>query len=94
VPGPPRRQVGALNAGRRGGIGDSRHCNAEKIATDLDYGVNRRVFLWLQKRHRLPPRRVRARYKQRQDGRRYNGGLQNGEDGLCLSRMSDQPLPK
>jgi 5-methylcytosine-specific restriction endonuclease McrA len=58
----------------------------------LDSWVNRRVLLWLQKQHRLPPRRVLARYKQRQDGRRYNWGLQNGEDWLFLYRMRDQPL--
>jgi RNA-directed DNA polymerase len=88
----PRLKFGALNAVLRGWIGDDRHCHAKKIANDLDSWVNRRVFLWRQKRHRRPPRRVLARSKQRQDGRRYNWDLQNGEDGLCLSRMSDQPL--
>jgi RNA-directed DNA polymerase len=91
---PPRLKFGALNAVLRGWIGYDRHCNAKKIAKDVDYWGNRRVFLWLQKRHRLPPRRVLAHDKQRQDGRRSNWGLQNGEDGLCLYRMSDQPLTK
>jgi RNA-directed DNA polymerase len=90
----PRLKFGALNAVLRGWISYYRHCNAKKIAKDLDYWVNRRVFLWLQKRPRLPPRRVLARYKQRQDGRRYNWGLQNGEDRLFLYRMGDQPLTK
>jgi RNA-directed DNA polymerase len=67
----PRLKFGALNAVLRGWIGYDRHCHAKKIAKDLDYWVNRRVFLWRQKRHRLPPRRVLARYKQRQEGRRY-----------------------
>jgi RNA-directed DNA polymerase len=58
----------------------------------LDDWGNRRVCLWLQQRHRLPPRRVLSRDKQRQDGRRYTWGLQNGEDGLCLDRRSAQPL--
>ena len=89
---PPRLKFGALNAVRRGWIGYDRHGNAKKIAKDVDYWVNRRVFLWLQKRHRRPPRRGLARYQQRQDGRRYNWGLRNGEDGLFLYRMSDQPL--
>ena len=90
----PLRKCGALNAGRRGRISHDRHCNAKKIGKDVDYWVSRRVFLWLQKRHRLPPRRVLARYKQRQDGRRYNWGLQKGEDWRSLYRMRDQPLTK
>jgi hypothetical protein len=90
----PRLKFGALNAVLRGWSGDYRLCNAKKIAKDLDYWVNRRVFLCLQRRYRLPPRRVLARYKQRQEGRRYNWGLRNGEDWRFLSRMSDQPLTK
>jgi RNA-directed DNA polymerase len=90
----PRLKFGALNAVLRGWIGYYRHGNAKKSAKDLDYGVNRRVLLWRQKRHRLPPRRVLARYKQRQDGRRYNWGLQNGADGLFLYRRSEQPRTK
>jgi hypothetical protein len=88
----PRRQFGALNAVLRGGIGYDRHGTAKKIAQDVDDWVNRRVLLWRQKRHRLPPRRVLARDKQRQDGRRYHWGRQHGEDGLVLDRMSHQPL--
>jgi RNA-directed DNA polymerase len=90
----PLLKFSALNAVLRGWISYYRYCNAKQTAKDRDFWVNRRVFLWLQKRHRLPPRRVLALYKQRQDGRRYNWGLRNGEDWLCLYRMSDQPLTK
>jgi len=90
----PRLKFVALNAVLRGWITYYRHCNAKEIAKDLDYWVNDRVFLWLQKRHRLPPRRIITLYKQRQDGRRANWGLRNGEQWLYLYRMSDQPLTK
>lgn len=78
----------------RGWIGYYRHCNAKQTAKDLDFWVNERLFLWLQKRHRLPPRRIMAMYKQRQNGTRDNWGLRNGEDYLYLYRMSDQPITK
>jgi RNA-directed DNA polymerase len=90
----PRLTCGALNAVLRGWIGYDRHGNAKQIAQALDDRVDRRVLLWLQKRHRLPPRRVLARDTQRQDGHRDNWGVRNGEDWLFLSRMSDQPLTK
>lgn len=90
----PLLKFSALNAVLRGWITYYRHCNAKKVAKDLDFFVNERLFLWLQKRHRLPPRRILALYKQRQDGRRYNWGIQNGEKWLYLYRISDQPLTK
>lgn len=90
----PRLKCSALNAVRRGWIRDSRHCHAKPTAKDLDCWVNRRVFLWWQKRHRLPPRRGLALDQQRQDGQRDNWGLRNGEDWLCLSRRRDQPRTK
>jgi len=90
----PRLKFMALNTVLRGWITDYRHCNAKGIAKDLDYWANERVFLWLQKRHRLPPRRIIALYKHRQDGRRDNWGLRNGDQWLYLYRMSDQPLTK
>ena len=90
----PLLKVSALNAVLRGWIGYYRHCNAKEAAKDLDFWVNRRLFRWLQKRHRLPARRTLARYKQRQEGRRANLGVRNGEDWLFLYRMSDQPITK
>jgi 5-methylcytosine-specific restriction endonuclease McrA len=33
-------------------------------------------------------------YKQRQEGKRYNCGIRNGERTLFLYRMSDQPITK
>lgn len=90
----PRLKFGALNAVLRGWIGYDRHGHAKKLAKDVADWVNRRVFRWLQKRHRRPPRRVLVRYKPRQDGHRYTWGLQHGEDGLCLDRRRAQPLTK
>ena len=90
----PLLKFNALNAVLRGWINYYRYCNAGQTAKDLDFWVNERVFLWLQKRHRLPPRRILAQYKQRQEGRRYNWGIRNGEEWLFLYRMSDQPLTK
>lgn len=90
----PLLKFTALNAVLRGWIGYYRHCNAKQTAKDLDFWVNERLFLWLQKRHRLPPRRIMAMYKQRQDGKRDNWGIRNGEDYLYLYRMSDQPITK
>jgi RNA-directed DNA polymerase len=90
----PLLKFGALNAVLRGWMGYYRHCNAKEIAKDLDFWVNQRLFRWLQKRHRLPARRILARYKQRQAGRRANLGIRNGDGWLYLYRMSDQPLTK
>jgi RNA-directed DNA polymerase len=90
----PLLKFSALNAVLRGWITYFRHCNAKETAKDLDYWVNERLFLWLQKRHRLPPRRVLALYKQRQNGTRDNWGICNGEEMLFLYRMSDQPITK
>jgi len=90
----PLLKFSALNAVVRGWINYYRYCNAKETAKDLDFWVNERVFLWLQKRHRLPPRKILTLYKQRQDGRRYNWGIRNGEAWLYLYRMSDQPITK
>jgi RNA-directed DNA polymerase len=90
----PLLKFSALNAVLRGWINYYRYCNAKETAKDLDFWVNERVFLWLQKRHRLPPRKILALYKQRQDGCRYNWGIQKGEEWLYLYRMSDQPITK
>ena len=90
----PLLKFSALNAVLRGWIIYYRHCNAKETAKDLDFWVNERLFLWLQKRHRLPPRRLLALYKQRQEGTRYNWGIRNGEGWLYLYRMSDQPITK
>jgi group II intron reverse transcriptase/maturase len=90
----PLLKFSALNAVLRGWITYYRHCNAKESAKDLDFWVNERLFLWLQKRHRLPARRILTLYKHRQDGRRFNWGIRRGEDWLFLYRMSDQPITK
>ncbi len=90
----PLLKFSALNAVVRGWINYFRHCNAKETAKELDFWLNQRLFLWLQKRHRLPSRKIMALYKQRQDGQRYNLGIRNGSDWLFLDRMSDQPITK
>jgi group II intron reverse transcriptase/maturase len=93
----PLLKFTALNAVLRGWIGYYCHSNAKKIAKDLDFWVNKRLFLWLQKRHRLKPRRIMKMYKMRQihkNGQRYNLGIRNGEDFLYLYCMSDKPITK
>jgi RNA-directed DNA polymerase len=90
----PLLKLTALNAVLRGWMTYYRHCNAKVVAKDLDYWVNERLFLWLQKRHRLPPKRILARYKLREHGNRDNFGIRNGDRALFLYRMSDQPLTK
>jgi group II intron reverse transcriptase/maturase len=90
----PLLKISALNAVLRGWIGYYRHCNAKEIAKDLDFWVNRRLFRWLQERHRLRSGRIVALYKHRQEGRRYNLGVQNGEAMRFLYCLSDQPLRK
>jgi hypothetical protein len=90
----PLLKFTAINAVLRGWIGYYCHCNAKETAKDLDYWVNERLFLWLQKRHRLPPRRIIKMYKMRQNGTRDNWGIRNGEDYLYLYRMSDKPITK
>ncbi len=93
----PLLKFTALNAVLRGWIGYYCHCNAKKTAKDLDFWVNERLFIWLQKRHRLPPRRIMKMYKMRQvhqTGQRDNWGIRNGEDYFYLYRMSDKPITK
>ena len=84
----------ALNAVLRGWLMYFRHCNAKETAKDLDFWVNERLFRWLQKRHRLPPLKIIALYKQRENGTRDNWGIRNGETMRNLYRMSDQPITK
>jgi len=90
----PRYKIQAMNAVLRGWICYYRHCNASETAKDLDFWVNRRLLLWLQKRHRIPMNRLLAMYKLRQDGRRYNLGATDEKGTLFLYRMSDQPIIK
>ena len=53
-----------------------------------------RLFLWLQKRHKLSPRRILEMYKLRENGKRYNLGIRNGDKYQFLYRMSDLSLTK
>jgi 5-methylcytosine-specific restriction endonuclease McrA len=89
----PLLKFGALKALLQGWMNYYRHCNAKETAKNLDFWVNRRLFWWLQKRHRLSARQIMAKYKLRQ-GRRANVGIRNGETILYLYRMSDQPITK
>lgn len=90
----PLLKFSALNAVLRGWITYYRHSHASAIAKDLDFWVNRRLFRWLVKRHKAPARRIMTMYKHREEGTRYNLGIQNGDKRLFLYRMSDQPLTK
>ena len=90
----PLLKITALNVVLRGWINYYRHSNVKKIASDLDFWVNERLFLWLQKRHKLRPRRVLKMYKLRENDKRYNFGIRNGEDFLFLYKMGDLPLTK
>ncbi len=90
----PLLKFSALNAVLRGWITYFRHSNAKGTAKDLDFWVNERLFLWLQKRHRLPPRKIIDLYKRRENGTRDNWGIRNGETIRFLYRMSDQPITK
>lgn len=90
----PLLKFSALNAVLRGWIGYYQHCNAKKTSKDLDYWVNQRMLSWLQERHKLPVRRTMRLYKKRQEGKRYNLGIKDGEEMLYLYRMSDQPIMK
>jgi group II intron reverse transcriptase/maturase len=90
----PLLKFSALNAVLRGWIAYYRHCNTKEVAKDLDFWVNERLFLWLQKRHRLPPHRIIELYKKRQNETRDNWGIQDGEKILYLYCMNDQALTK
>jgi group II intron reverse transcriptase/maturase len=90
----PLLKFSALNAVLRGWVTYFRHCNAKETAKDLDFWVNKRLFLWQQKRHRLPPRKIIDLYKQRENGTRDNWGIRDGETIQFLYRMSDQPITK
>ncbi len=90
----PLLKFSALNAVLRGWMNYYRYCNAKETARDLDFWVNRRLFWWLRKRHRLPIRRILSKYKLRQDGKHYNCGIRQGEKMLYLYRMRDQPITK
>ncbi|MDV2999160.1 MAG: Group II intron-encoded protein LtrA [Chroococcopsis gigantea SAG 12.99] len=90
----PLLKFSALNAVLRGWINYYRHSNAKKIARDLDFWVNQRLFKWLVKRHKSTARRIMKMYKMREKGRRNNLGIRNGEKLLFLYRMSDLSLTK
>lgn len=90
----PLLKISALNAVLRGWINYYRHTNTKKIAKDLDFWVNERLFLWLSKRHKVSKRKVLDRFKIRENGKRWNFGVANGDNHLFLYRMSDLPLKK
>ena len=90
----PLLKISALNAVLRGWINYYRHTNAKKIAQDLDFWVNERLFLWLKKRHKVTVRRILEMFKHRENGKRWNFGVMNGENFYFLYRMSDLPLEK
>ena len=90
----PLLKISALNAVLRGWINYYRYSNVKGIAKDLDFWVNQRLFTWLAKRHKLPPRRIIEMYKLRENGGRYNLGIRNGEKYLFLYRLSDLPITK
>ena len=90
----PQLKISALNAVLRGWINYYRHTNVKGIAKDLDFWVNQRLFLWLKKRHKVPVRRVLDMFKHRENGKRWNFGVVNGDNYFFLYRMSDLPLKK
>ena len=90
----PILKFGALNSVLRGWINYYRYCNAKKTSKDLDFWVNERLFLWFQKRHRLPARKIMELYKKQQNGDRKNLAVCTGKELLFLYRMSDQPITK
>jgi group II intron reverse transcriptase/maturase len=90
----PILKISALNAVLRGWINYYRHTNAKKIAKDLDFWINGRLFLWLSKWHKVSKRKVLDRFKLRENGKRWNFGVANGDNYLFLYRMSDLSLKK
>ncbi|HAS41455.1 MAG TPA: group II intron reverse transcriptase/maturase [Microscillaceae bacterium] len=90
----PLLKINALNTVLRGWINYYRHSNAKKIAKDLDFWVNKRLFIWLRNRHKLRPRRIMKMYKHRENGKRFNLGVINGDKGYFLYKMSDLSLRK
>ncbi len=90
----PQLKISALNAVLRGWINYYRHTNVKKIAKDLDFWVNERLFLWLKKRHKVSVRKVLDMFKHRENGKRWNFGVANGDNYFFLYRMSDLPLKK
>jgi hypothetical protein len=90
----PLLKISALNAVLRGWINYYGHTNTKRIAKDLDFWVNERMFLWLSKRHKVSKRKVLDRFKLRENGKRWNFGVVNGDNYLFLYRMSDLPLKK
>ncbi len=90
----PLLKVSALNAVLRGWINYYRHTNTKKLAKDLDFWVNERLLLWLKKRHKISVRKVLDKFKLRENGKRWNFGVVNGDNYLFLYRMSDLPLKK
>ena len=90
----PQLKISALNAVLRGWINYYRHTNVKGIAKDLDFWVNKRLFLWLKKRHKVSIRRVLEMFKHRENGKRWNFGVVNGDNYFFLYRMSDLPLKK
>jgi RNA-directed DNA polymerase len=90
----PQLKISALNAVLRGWINYYRHTNTKEIAKDLDFWVNERLFLWLKKRHKISVRKVLHKFKIRENGKRWNFGVVNGDNHLFLYRMSDLSLKK
>jgi RNA-directed DNA polymerase len=89
----PLLKLRAVNTVLRGWINYYRYCNAKKIAKDLDWWVNQRFGHWLVARHRIPVRKMLAKYKHREEDR-YNLGIPLPDGVEFLFRMSDVPITK
>lgn len=89
----PLLKVRAINTVLRGWITYYRYCNAKKTAKDLDWWVNQRFGRWLVSRHRIPVKKMLAKYKYREENR-YNLGIPLPDGIEFLLKMSDTPITK
>jgi len=89
----PLNKVMAINRVLRGWITYYQHVSVKRTATKLDWWVGQRFVGWLEDKHKLGYRRIKAMYEVQETKHRKNYGVHNTRgDLVCLFRMADVHL--
>lgn len=89
----PLHKVMAINRVLRGWIMYYRYVSVKRIASKLDWWVGQRLVGWLEEKHRLGYRQIKAKYELQETKRRKNYGVRNTTGGFTyLFLMTDVHL--
>jgi group II intron reverse transcriptase/maturase len=89
----PLHKVMAINRVLRGWITYYRHVSVKRTATKLDWWIGQCFVGWLEDKHKLGYRRIKAMYEVQETKSRKNYGVRDTHGELvCLFKMADVRL--